>query len=39
MKNLLIELFTAWGERNLVVCCFGFQDEIEIPQELLEELK
>lgn len=39
MKNLLVRLFTTWGERNLVVCCFGSFDEVEIPHELLEELK
>lgn len=39
MKNLLVELFTTWGGQNLVVCCGGVMDEVEIPQELLEEMK
>ncbi|WP_139843831.1 AgrD family cyclic lactone autoinducer peptide [Candidatus Enterococcus clewellii] len=39
MKNLLVGLFTTWGGQNLVMCCGGFLDEVEIPKELLNELK
>lgn len=39
MKNLLVGLFTTWGGQSLVICCAGVFDEVEIPKELLNELK
>ncbi|TFJ44228.1 hypothetical protein CKN80_07855 [Carnobacterium divergens] len=39
MKNLLVRLFTTWGGKSLVICCSGVFDEVEIPKELLKELK
>lgn len=38
MKKLLFRLFAGWGSQNLVMCCWGATDEVEIPKELLEQL-
>lgn len=39
MKKILVRLFIGWGNQNLVMCCWGSRDEVEVPNELLEQLK
>lgn len=36
MKKVLLIFFEKFGGMNVMQCCFGFQDEFEIPDELIE---